>query len=639
MNEALLAAIVTGIGTGSVYALAAMGLVLTNKTSGIFNFAHGAQAAAGAFLMWELWQGVGWPWPLAALGAVLLAGIGGGFLLERVAFALADKNLAARVVATIGLLISIQGFIVLRYGAASIPMPPFLPQETVRLLGVNIRHEQLIVAVLALLTAAALGAFFARSREGIAMQGVVDDPALLGLQGVSPAGVRRKAWLIGSCFAAISGALLAPTLSLDAALLTLLVVQAYGAVAIGRFQSLPFTYVGGIAVGVGQEVVRYLGAQPLLADNLSPQILQPLPSNVPFLVLFGVLLVTPKRKLIERGAQVVRRDGPAASSSGPAVLAGVAAGAALLLLAPQFATTKVPLFTTAAAFVLIFASLHLLIRTSGQVSLCHMAFAAVGAAVFARSNQAGHPFGLSLLLGGVAAVPIGAFVAIPAIRLSGVYLAIATFGFGILVENLLFPTELLFGSQLTRRAARPQFASGDDAYYYLALALAVTGCLCVIAVRRSRLGRCLRALADSPAAVAAHGASSNVLRLFAFCISAFLAGVGGALIGPITGSATGVSFGFSISLILVAVLYVAGRRPVLSAITASVAYVVAPSYVESPDAGTWTQIVFGVSAVLVACGVPAMLRARWLGSARAAEREDPAGRRSPALARAEAAMT
>jgi branched-subunit amino acid ABC-type transport system permease component len=639
MNEALLAAIVTGIGTGSIYAIAAMGLVLTNKTSGIFNFAHGAQAAAGAFLMWELWRGVGWPWPLAGISAVLLAGIGGGFLLERVAYALADRSVAARVVATIGLLISIQGFIVLRYGGASVPMPPFLPQDTVRLLGVNIRHEQLLVALLALVTAGALGAFFTRSREGIAMQGVVDDPALLGLQGVSPVGVRRKAWLIGSCFAAVSGALLAPTLSLDAGLLTLLVVQAYGAVAIGRFQSLPLTYVGGIAVGVGQEVVRYLTAQPVLAEHISAQILQPLPSNVPFLVLFVVLLVTPKRKLIERGAQVVRGEGPVTSLSRPAILTGVATGAAVLLLAPQLAATKVPLFTTAAAFVLIFASLHLLIRTSGQVSLCHMAFAAVGAAVFARSNQAGHPFALSLLLGGLAAVPIGAFIAIPAIRLSGVYLAIATFGFGILVENLLFPAGILFGPQLTLRTTRPSFASGDDAYYYLVLAVALIGCLCVITVRRSRLGRCLRALADSPAAVSAHGASGNVIRVLAFCISAGLAGVGGALIGPITGSATGVSFGFSISLILVAVLYVAGRRPVLSALAASVAYVVVPSYVTSPNAGTWTQIVFGVSAVLVACGVPATLRARWLGSVRATERPDPTERRPRARALTEAAAT
>jgi ABC-type branched-subunit amino acid transport system permease subunit len=306
----------------------------------------------------------------------------------------------------------------------------------------------------------------------------------------------------------------------------------------------------------------------------------------------------------------------------------------LLLLAPHLAATKVPLFTTAAAFVFIFASLHLLVRTSGQVSLCHMALAAIGAAVFARCSQAGIPFGVSVLLAGLATVPVGAVIAVPAIRLSGVYLAIATFGFGILVQNLAFPSFLLFGPRLTQDAHRPSLAAGDNAYYYLVVVLALLACLAVVVVRRSRLGRCLRALADSPAAVAAQGASGNVVRVLVFCISAFLAGVGGALIGPITGSASGVTFSFSVSLILIAVLFIAGRRPVISAFVAAGAYIVVPSYVHGEDAGTWTQIVFGVAALVVACGVPALLRDRWFGSARAAERTSPSsGPASAAQAR------
>jgi ABC-type branched-subunit amino acid transport system permease subunit len=305
-----------------------------------------------------------------------------------------------------------------------------------------------------------------------------------------------------------------------------------------------------------------------------------------------------------------------------AALALAVVGGGLLLAAPHLAATKVPLFTTAAAFVFIFASLHLLVRTSGQVSLCHMALAAVGAAVFARCSQAGIPFGASLLLAGLAAVPVGAVIAVPAIRLSGLYLAIATFGFGILVQNLAFPSFLLFGPRLTQVANRPRFASGDDTYYYLVLGLAVLACLAVVVVRRSRLGRCLRALADSPAAVAAQGANGNVMRVLVFCISAFLAGVGGGLIGPITGSASGVTFSFSVSLVLIAVLYIAGRRPVVSAFIAAGAYIVAPSYSHSENAGIWTQIVFGVAALVVACDVPVLLRDRWFGSARAAERVD-----------------
>src|SRR6185312_6359031 len=116
-------------------------LVLTNKTSGVFNFAHGTQAAAGAFVMWELWKVQGWPWPVAALAALLLAGILGGLLLERVAFALADKPTANRVVATVGILVALQGLIMLRYGAATIQMPSFLPLSTFRLGGVRVSYQ------------------------------------------------------------------------------------------------------------------------------------------------------------------------------------------------------------------------------------------------------------------------------------------------------------------------------------------------------------------------------------------------------------------------------------------------------------------------------------------------------------------
>src|SRR5438067_2515840 len=153
---------------------------------------------------------------------------------------------AHRVVATVGLLVGLQGLMVIRYGQAPIPVRYFLPAKVFRLFGVNVRYEQLIVFVLALVAAVALSRFLSATRIGVAMQGVVNDPSLLALQGISPIAVRRSAWMIGSCFAALSGALMAPSLGLDATLLTLLVVQAFGAAAIGRFSSLPLTYLGGL---------------------------------------------------------------------------------------------------------------------------------------------------------------------------------------------------------------------------------------------------------------------------------------------------------------------------------------------------------------------------------------------------------
>jgi ABC-type branched-subunit amino acid transport system permease subunit len=626
----LLPFVVTGLSTGSVFALAAMGLVLTYKTSGVFSFAHGAQAALGAYIMWDLWEREGWPWPIAAAAAIVLAGIGGGLLLERAAFLLADKPVATKIAASVGMLVALQALIVLRYDAATIPMRYFLPIRTVRLLGVNIRYEQFIVFGLALGAAVGLSWFFRRSRVGIAMQGVVDDPTLLALQGVSPIEVRRQSWMIGACFAAASGALLAPSLGLDATLLTLLVVQAFGAAAIGRFSSLWLTYVGGLAVGVGQEVLKYAIGQDWVTERVSGTILQPLPNNLPFVILFVALLVTKREKLIERGSRVVRRDRPLLPMPRPVTIALVVGGTVLGLFLPALVDTRLPAYTTAVAFAILFVSLHLLVRVSGQVSLCHMSFAAIGAAAYAHAMQGGVPFAASLLFAGLVAVPVGAFVAIPAIRLPGVYLAIATFGFGILVERVVLPIWLLFGARQTVSAARPSFAEGDRAYYYLVLAVAVACCGLAELVRRGRLGRLLQGTGDAPDAVAAHGASIPLIRAFAFCVSAFLAGIAGALIGPITGSATAGTFGFGISLTLLAVLFVAGRRPIVSAFIAAGAYIVGPTYISGDKASVWVQVVFGAAAVAVACGAPAAIGRAWTTSPRLRAR---VGARTPAAAR------
>jgi branched-subunit amino acid ABC-type transport system permease component len=624
----LLPFIVSGLASGSVYALAGMGLVLTFRTSGIFNFAHGAQAALAAYVMYDLRDLHGWPWPAAALAAVLFAGVAAGFVLERMAWLLASAAAATRIVATVGLLVGLQGLIVVRYGAAAIPFRPFLPTGVaVTVSGVHVRADQLIVMALALVTAVALFTFFRRARLGVAMQAVVDDPALLGLQGESAVSVRRSAWVLGSCFAAGSGLLLAPVLNLDVNILTLLVVQAFGAAALGAFNSLVGTYAGGLAIGVVADVAKkYVTGTPALSQ---------LPSTLPFLVLFVVLLVIPKRRLIERGARVVRRALPPRRFRPPVLAAGGLGGVAVLLAIPVIASGKLSVYTTALAFVILFASLGLLVQGSDQVSLCHMAFAGVGAAGFVHAHEAGLPWLVAVLVGGLVAVPVGAIVAIPAIRLSGVYLAIATFGFGILMERIFYTRSFMFGPTLQVAAPRPGLGrlATDTGYYYVVLAVALAAVGVVVLVRRARLGRLLSGLADSPAALTAFGTDTNITRLFVFCISALLAGVAGAVMAPITGSASGGTFNFGISLVLLAVLFIAGRQPVLSAFVAAVAYAVIPAYIENATLVQATPVFFGAAALLVATNPLQAVAARTARRPRPAERTD----RTPARSRFDAA--
>ncbi len=362
--NALLPFVILGITVGSVYGLTGTGLVLTYKTSGIFNFAQGAVATTGAYVFYILHDDVlHLPAVPTALICVFVVGPVLGLGMEAIARRLTDASATMKVVATVGLVLVVQGFFSATFGTVARTFPAWLPQHTFHIGGAFIGEDQMIITGIALAATVALFFFFRLTRLGLAMRGVVDNPELLDLGGTSPAMVRRWAWIIGSSFAVLAGVLLAPTLNLDATVLTLLVVQAFGAAAIGRFSSLPLTYVGGLVVGIIASVAtKYVvTASAALAG---------LPASIPFIVLFLVLIFTPRSKLADRR---VSRPRPAAVYAAPArvQLAGAAVLGVVLLAVPHLVNAgQLPYWSDGLSQVVLFLSLGLLVRTSGQVSLC-----------------------------------------------------------------------------------------------------------------------------------------------------------------------------------------------------------------------------------------------------------------------------
>ncbi|HVY10867.1 MAG TPA: ABC transporter permease [Mycobacteriales bacterium] len=586
--------VIGGLVTGSLYGLSGLGLVLTYRTSGVFNFAHGAIAAAAAFLFYALHDQHNVPWPIAALLVVVVFSVGVGSVMEWLTRTLSDAPAAVVVVVTVGLFLLLDGALSVNVHDVVRDLPPFLPQSGFTVADYLVSWEDVIIAVTALVGAVSLYAFLRTARLGVAMRAVVDNATLVRLTGEPPATIRRTAWSIGCGFAAISGILLARSQGLDVTQLTFLVVQAFGACAIGRFASLPMTYVGGLVVGV---------IAALTQDWFTTPPFSQLADAVPFLVLIAVLLVVPLRLLprgnlafrglVSNAAQLSRRSGGAIT----AVL-GLA-----LVFVPHAVGSRLPEWISAESSFVIFASLALLIWTSGQISLCQMSFAALGATTMAHVAGHGVPWPLALLIAGLLTVPVGALVAIPAIRLSGVYLALVTLGFGIVMEFVIYPTFLMFGSGTTalsvNRPAAGPFTGSDESTYYLALIVVAIVCVALVAIQRSRFGRLLRAMSESPMMLATLGLNVNVTRLMVFCLSAFFAGIGGALV--ITQFPVGTTAFMPIqSLILVAVLAICaivGTRPLLTSALAALLIEVLPGYVTSFSTDYQT-LFFGIAAVL-----------------------------------------
>src|SRR6266542_2086787 len=352
--------IIVGVVSGSLYGLAGVGLVLTYRTSGVFNFGHGALAAGAAYLFYSLHVTHSLPWPVAAAITLLVFGVGVALAMERLTRSLGDVPEAVVVVATVGLLLGIQGLLWLQYGTSLRQFPEFLPTSGFDISGVTVTYAKVISVVIATVSAFGLYGFLRKHRLGVAMRAVVDNPTLLALSAESPRRVRLAAWSIGSVFAALSGILLAPTLGLDATLLTFLVVQAFGACAIGMFSSLPLTYLGGITVGLASSLAtKYFSAAPFNG----------IPPAVPFLVLLVVLLAVPATRFPKRRASL-RSLIPEVKPM-PRRTAALLTGAVLLALAviPAAVGTKLPVWIGGLHSLIVFGSLALLVWTSGQISL------------------------------------------------------------------------------------------------------------------------------------------------------------------------------------------------------------------------------------------------------------------------------
>jgi ABC-type branched-subunit amino acid transport system ATPase component/branched-subunit amino acid ABC-type transport system permease component len=588
--------IVIGLTAGSVYGLAGTGLVLTYKTSGVFNFAYGAIAAVAAYVFYWLHLREGLSWQVSALLCLLVVGPLMGLALELLTRMLAEVGTEYQVVGMIGLALGIAGALTLwssGWGEAGTQLnfPDFLPTETFRIFDVNVGYNQLITILVSLFSTVALYLFFRWSRVGVAMRAVVDNPDLVNITGTNPIRVRRWAWIIGTMFAALAGLLLGPTLGLNALLLILLVVQAFGAAAVGYFSNLPLTYAGGLAIGL------LAGLSTKYISDISW--LGGLPPSIPFVVLFIALLVTPRRLLALRRTPPPPRPRVRYTAPPRVSLAGSAIVVGVLVFIPDMVGFKLAAWTIALTYVILFLSLGLLVRTSGQVSLCQLGFAAVGAAAFGHlMTDHGVPWLLALLLAGLITVPVGMIVAIPAIRLSGVFLALATLGFGIMLEQMLYTQDIMFGpTPVGVQATRPSFATTDRAYYYVVLGCVVVCSILVVWVTRSRLGRLLRALSDSPLALDTQGATTNVTRVLVFCISAFLAGIFGALYAGFLGSTSGLSFpSFSSLTILALVVLVVGGAP-WYALFAAAALQLIPSYVNLDNIGAYLQVLFGFAVI------------------------------------------
>jgi branched-chain amino acid transport system permease protein len=583
-----------GISAGCVYAVAASGLVLTYTTTGVFNFAHGAVGMVAAFAYYQLRHDAGLPAPLAlllVLGVLApLVGLG----LERTMRSFRNAPPGTTLTVTIGLTILLIGVIQYLYQSDGTQRTSdyLFGDRAVSIVGARIRWDEVAFFVVAIVVAAGLRYLLKATRTGVAMRAVVDNAELAGLTGAPPLTIARTSWILGSVLAAVAGILYAPTAgALDAINLTFFVLSAYGAAVFGRLKSLALTFLGAIVLGVVQ------GYAPIAFPHT--EVWNHLQVGVPGIFLFLVLLALPDAKLTV--GRVVGRDAPSIPRLPATLVRGALFVPAVGLLAAVAGDNILDL-NRALIYGTLLLSLVLLTGYSGQISLAQYVFFGLGA--FAMGKVAGGDSILGLGAAAAIAVPFGVVIALPALRLQGLYLALVTFALAQVSRDVIFQDSRIYGMGSVAIGRLRFFGvdfTGDRAFAVLCALVFALVAIGVLALRRGPFGRRLAAMRDSQAACATLGLDVRRTKLTVFALSSAIAGLAGALYGGLGFTASQLDFEPLYNVLLFLFAFVGGITTVTGALLGGVLFALLPLVQsERPELA---GLVFAViAAVAVALG-------------------------------------
>ncbi len=555
----VLRAFLQGTPPGTVYALIALGFVLTYKTSGVFNLAFGAQAYISAAMYFQAREAWGWP-TLPALGlSVFVLAPAIGLVLERLIFRhLRTASSVAKLVVALGLSVALPHLFDLIVGfeavagrtprgivadGASVFYDPF---------GVyGFSRDELMAMGVAVVGMVALAALFRFSPIGLQMRAVVESPRMTELNGIRADRVSAFSWALSSLFAGMAGVLIAPRFNtLAAPDFFNLVVVAVAAAAVGRLVSLPRALAGGLGLGI---LIAFSDTfLPRWSDDHGW--LRPFQENLtpamPFVVLFAVLVLWPAiRRSREAADPLSGVDPPPPSLAAATRSAGLTRATRIFALV-FFSVVGIVVFTRADASWLflvtqavilatIYLSITVITGFAGQISLCQGTFAAIGGfSVFQLADRHGMSVLLAAVIGAAIAAAVGAVLSLPVLRLGGIWVAIATLAFAFFFDAVMVKfswvggggTSLLQGTRVPRPTLGPWDLADDRTFLVLALLVFVVVSLAVMQLREGTVGRTLRALRGSEVAAESIGISPARARVTAFAVSAFIAGLGGAML-------------------------------------------------------------------------------------------------------------
>lgn len=597
----MLFTVIFGLVTGSIYGLTSMGLVLTYQTSGVFNLAHGAVGMAGTYLFWWLWVDHGVPLlPALALTLLIFAPLLGAALYVTIFRGVRGRSAAASLVATIVVMLVLQGLVGALFGTApKNPLPSLFPGEGVRLTGVLLTTRQIGTGVVTALLAGLLMAHLRFTRFGLRTRAVVDNEELSKLNAEPTQRIQMANWMMGSVASVLAGILISQFIEVSTTALTLVVIQAVAAAVLGGLRSLPLTYAGGLGLGLLEKLLAQYGPNTSLFQGFRV--------SVSFVVLYLAVLVGALVFGAFRG-EAGEAEGGYGGILGrevdrdrllPLVVAFVGVGLYLSVASPF------PRYLVMAGLAVSVALQGFVLVTGlgGQVMLAQGALVGVGGVFYGRAvSEWQWPILAAAVLAVSVSTAIGLAVALPAVRVRGVPLALLTFALGLFADNFLFKTALFGGSTGYQVARFDLFGLDLRSDYRLSIVLLVVAFATALAVRNvsvGRTGRILTAVKNAEIAAEAFGIATRRSKIVLFSLSSALAGLSGILLTVLIQSVVGSDFRISLSVTYLAVAILGGVGSAQGALFGGLLLYLAPEWIEHVGLSDYYQVVFGVGAATI----------------------------------------
>jgi sulfate-transporting ATPase len=515
---------IIGLGAGSLYAIAAIGLVLVYRGSKVVNFAQGAMGMMAAYIFYELHQNWGVNVVLAIPAGLFVSGaLGAAFYYFEIRQLREASNLI-KIVATLALFVIAQEAINLIFGPEPRIVSSSLPTSSVSIFGATVGVDRLWIFGIVIVLTVVLWAIYKYTKFGLATSAVAENPTAAATLAISPDLVAGINWFIGAALGGLAAILLVPITTLSAENLSLIVIPILAAAVIGGFSSFPITTIAGLALGIAQsEVTRFVSTPGW-------------DTAVPFIAV-TLILYFRGRRVAGRGEFFGKLPSMGSGKvSIPLIILG--GGIALLCIWVFFPFDWLVALEYQMIFALIITSLLVVTGYAGQISLAQMALAGLGGLIAAWLYSSYHvPFEFALVAGVAAVVPVGLVIAVAGTRTRGVALAIVTLGLAFSLEAIIFTNQQFTGGPEGYNTDNPYFfgipvggLEYPSRYATLTLVFLVLVGLGVANLRRGRAGRRLIAVRTNERAAAAMGISVSGAKVYAFVLGAMIAALGGVLL-------------------------------------------------------------------------------------------------------------